>query len=252
VRRTGFTMVELLLVIAIIATLAAILFPVFARAREQARSNSCRMNLLNMGMALRAYAHDHDGLYPPTEDDLSPLHPKYLPIDLVFRCPSTTQTLPMGAPASEEVWHPEQPESEEEPLAEGMAPGPPPAGSPAEGMPPGPPPGAMPGPGMMGGGPPDDYPEGTLLTAFYYRAGRRHNELPLAALVADHEPRHNSRANVLMSDGGIKSVTEGQWRELGFVTPEEIDRERRPEYWREMDEPREDMGHPSPPAEGGG
>jgi prepilin-type N-terminal cleavage/methylation domain-containing protein len=43
--RKGFTLIELLVVIAIIAILAAILFPVFARARENARRASCQSNL---------------------------------------------------------------------------------------------------------------------------------------------------------------------------------------------------------------
>ncbi len=252
-RRTGFTMVELLLVLAIIVTLASILFPVFARAREQARSNTCRMNLLNIGMALRAYAADHDGLYPPTEDDLSPLTDDYLTTDAVFNCPSRTssnrfsrpQGVPMGAPANDEIWLGGA--GEGAPPGVELAPG---MGEP--GMAPPPPP---PTPGISPGAAPrcGPYPEGTVFTDYYYRAGRRHNELPLAALVADHEPRHNGRANVLMSDGGIKSVTETHWRELGFVTPEEIDRERRPEHWREMDEQAEEtMGYPPAPAERGG
>jgi prepilin-type N-terminal cleavage/methylation domain-containing protein len=48
-RRPAFTLIELLLVIAIIAILAAILFPVFARAREAARATQCRSNLKRMG-----------------------------------------------------------------------------------------------------------------------------------------------------------------------------------------------------------
>lgn len=45
IRRNGFTLIELLIVISIIALLAAILFPVFARARENARRTSCASNL---------------------------------------------------------------------------------------------------------------------------------------------------------------------------------------------------------------
>ena len=51
-RRRGFTLIELLVVIAIIAILAAILFPVFARARENARKANCASNLKQIGTAL--------------------------------------------------------------------------------------------------------------------------------------------------------------------------------------------------------
>ena len=47
--KRGFTLIELLVVIAIIAILAAILFPVFARARENARRASCQSNLKQIG-----------------------------------------------------------------------------------------------------------------------------------------------------------------------------------------------------------
>jgi prepilin-type N-terminal cleavage/methylation domain-containing protein len=59
-RRTGFTLIELLVVIAIIAILAAILFPVFARARENARKSNCASNLKQMGLAIMQYVQDYD------------------------------------------------------------------------------------------------------------------------------------------------------------------------------------------------
>ena len=59
-RRTGFTLIELLVVIAIIAILAAILFPVFARARENARKATCQSNLKQIGNACMMYAQDYD------------------------------------------------------------------------------------------------------------------------------------------------------------------------------------------------
>jgi prepilin-type N-terminal cleavage/methylation domain-containing protein len=49
--RIGFTLSELLVVIAIIAILAAILFPVFAQAREKARQAACLSNMKQMAWA---------------------------------------------------------------------------------------------------------------------------------------------------------------------------------------------------------
>ncbi|MGD8237649.1 MAG: prepilin-type N-terminal cleavage/methylation domain-containing protein [Armatimonadota bacterium] len=93
--RRGFSMVEMVGVIAVIAILAAILFPAFAKCREQARANSCRTNLLNIGMALRLYSADHNGWYPPTDDDLLPLLPRCLADEGVFGCPSYSEQVPI-------------------------------------------------------------------------------------------------------------------------------------------------------------
>jgi prepilin-type N-terminal cleavage/methylation domain-containing protein/prepilin-type processing-associated H-X9-DG protein len=60
----GFTLIELLVVIAIIALLAAILFPVFARARENARKTSCISNLKQVGLAFLQYTQDYDERFP--------------------------------------------------------------------------------------------------------------------------------------------------------------------------------------------
>ncbi len=62
--KRGFTLIELLVVIAIIAILAAILFPVFSRAREQARKAVCLSNMKQIGLALMMYVQDWDENYP--------------------------------------------------------------------------------------------------------------------------------------------------------------------------------------------
>ena len=60
----GFTLIELLVVLAIISILAAILFPVFARAREEARKTTCTSNLHQLGLAMEMYVQDYDEEYP--------------------------------------------------------------------------------------------------------------------------------------------------------------------------------------------
>lgn len=64
----GFTLVELLVVIAVIALLAALLFPVFASARGKAREIACVSNLRQLGLAVSMYTQDNDGLYPYAVD----------------------------------------------------------------------------------------------------------------------------------------------------------------------------------------
>ena len=85
--RCGFTLVELMTGFTIIVVLAAILFPVFARAREKARQSNCASNLMQIGMALRVYASEHYGHLTPTNNDLWPLVPGCLVI-WSSRCPS--------------------------------------------------------------------------------------------------------------------------------------------------------------------
>jgi prepilin-type N-terminal cleavage/methylation domain-containing protein/prepilin-type processing-associated H-X9-DG protein len=212
--RRGFTMIELLGVIAIIAILAAILFPVFARARAQAQAHNCQNNLFQIGLALRLYAADNGGLYPPQADDLSPLMPHYMAFSPCFICPTDAQVtgVPMGAPAD---WSkmknapppppplnynqsPKQSSAPQHPIQPAAHPQPPPA-------------------------PPPPAPaQGPLETSYYYRAGRSHNELPRAPLVSDNDTRHNNRANVLFSDGAIEALPESDWRKWGFVPLKEI------------------------------
>lgn len=63
-QKRAFTLIELLVVIAIIAILASILFPVFARARENARRASCQSNLKQIGIGIAQYTQDYDERLP--------------------------------------------------------------------------------------------------------------------------------------------------------------------------------------------
>jgi len=98
----AFTLIELLVVIAIIAILAAILFPVFARARENARRTSCASNEKQQGLGLMQYAQDYDERLPissyrnPDAFWFEMIEP-YIKSMQIFRCPSANRT-PSGMP----------------------------------------------------------------------------------------------------------------------------------------------------------
>lgn len=66
--RKGFTLMEVLVVLAITALLAALLFPIFAQAREQGRKAVCSSNLRQIGLAFRMYGQDYDGCFPNNGD----------------------------------------------------------------------------------------------------------------------------------------------------------------------------------------
>jgi prepilin-type N-terminal cleavage/methylation domain-containing protein/prepilin-type processing-associated H-X9-DG protein len=66
-RKSGFTLIELLVVIAIIAILASILFPVFARARSNARRAACMSNMKQLGLGVMQYSQDYDERLPGNE-----------------------------------------------------------------------------------------------------------------------------------------------------------------------------------------
>src|SRR5947208_11193475 len=63
-RRRGFTLVELLVVIGIIAVLIGILLPTLGRARESARRTACLSNLRSIGQMLNMYANQNKSFLP--------------------------------------------------------------------------------------------------------------------------------------------------------------------------------------------
>lgn len=65
-RRPGFTLVELLIVIGIIAVLISMLLPMVAKVREQGKQVTCASNLNHLGTAMLAYAADNDNYLPAT------------------------------------------------------------------------------------------------------------------------------------------------------------------------------------------
>ncbi len=67
-KRNGFTLVELLVVIGIIAVLIAILLPSLARARVAANRIVCSNNVRQIALASMLYAQDYDGFLPPTSE----------------------------------------------------------------------------------------------------------------------------------------------------------------------------------------
>lgn len=107
--RSGFTLIELLVVIAIISILAAILFPVFARARENARRSSCQSNLKQIGLGFMQYTQDYDEKLPYQSNSDVPDYSSstslqnwiqeiqpYTKSWQIFRCPSASTVFQPG------------------------------------------------------------------------------------------------------------------------------------------------------------
>ena len=96
----NFTLVELLVVVAIIGILSSLLLPALSKARDYAKSSGCNANQRQLGIAFTAYADDYDGYYPVTAEQpgagayqewwyvlLPYVSPKQISKSSVFVCP---------------------------------------------------------------------------------------------------------------------------------------------------------------------
>jgi prepilin-type processing-associated H-X9-DG protein len=100
--RRGFSILELLVIVIIVAILFAVLSPVFAQAREKSRAVSCLSNAKQLGLAMRLYMQDYDEQYVgshayPNTWNMCPqfiwadlIHP-YIKSMQVYTCTSATQ-----------------------------------------------------------------------------------------------------------------------------------------------------------------
>ncbi|MCW5941021.1 MAG: prepilin-type N-terminal cleavage/methylation domain-containing protein [Fimbriimonadaceae bacterium] len=79
--KRGFTLIEVLTAIAIIAVLAGILFPVLSRARDGGRQTTCLSNLGQVGRAIGLYMADYDDVFPyaidPSDRDRPEIWSRY-------------------------------------------------------------------------------------------------------------------------------------------------------------------------------
>jgi prepilin-type N-terminal cleavage/methylation domain-containing protein len=103
----AFTLIEMLVVIAIIATLAALLFPMVQGMQERGKATSDLNNLRQIGLATQMYLNDNDNTFFPASPSPSPwpqmLNPKYVGAWKVFQSPfdlRVSSSVPGSAPVS--------------------------------------------------------------------------------------------------------------------------------------------------------
>lgn len=85
----GFTLAELIVVIAIFAIMAALLAPFVRMTKNRSDEINCANNLRQISLGLHMYAAGNDGNFPPT---IGALYPKYVKNESTFDCPASKLT----------------------------------------------------------------------------------------------------------------------------------------------------------------
>lgn len=89
-KRKAITLIDLAIQLAIYAILAALLIPVFMRARENSGRKNCQSNLKQIGLSFLQYAHDYNDKSPLVTTNqgwVGALEPYHL-TNKIFQCPS--------------------------------------------------------------------------------------------------------------------------------------------------------------------
>jgi len=103
--RLGFTLIEMLVVIAIIALLATLLTPMVGRVMDKAKQTACKSNLHQIGIAAQGYANDNGGYLPyATYNSSTRWYTKLAPYagggvlgkQSIWSCPSTKKNVWLG------------------------------------------------------------------------------------------------------------------------------------------------------------
>jgi len=102
--RKGFTLIELMIVMVIIGILLSLLLPGVFQGRQQAIKTECQSNLRQCGIALYAYAGDHNGALP-NNWATTLVSGNYLDTDEVTKCPKDSGTYTAGFSGGDNLYN---------------------------------------------------------------------------------------------------------------------------------------------------